>query len=185
MGVAGADADQEAWIDPVVEAGRGAAEVVGQRAGIAIALHRAQAAQAAGPHAPGTGVLARRDVAGLGERLTRAVAAAPARHRHLLAERVHEQHAAGHVGGAETSVRLRADGVEHRRAQRRRNNAERADHRDGVATGAGEGLVEGDACRLLVGRLPAIGERHRQRQIGVVGVVAERWAEEGVAAGDA
>ena len=117
VGVAGADADQEARVEAIVDAGRGAAEVVGQRRGIAVAQHAAQAAQRTYPGAQ----RARRHrssrsrrpgpAPGAGRR-----AAAPRAAGHLLAERIHEQHAAVGVQRAEVGIGLAADRVQRQRA---------------------------------------------------------------------
>ena len=48
MRIADTDADQEARVDPVVDAGGGAGEVVGQRGSVAVAQHAAQPTQRTG-----------------------------------------------------------------------------------------------------------------------------------------
>src|SRR5882757_11028073 len=64
VAVADADADQEARVDAVVDTGRRAAEVVGERAGIAVALHRAQAAERTHPGRQRARAIAGLDLAG-------------------------------------------------------------------------------------------------------------------------
>ena len=59
------------------------------------------------------------------------------------------------VHGAEVGIGLAADRVERGRALRGVEPGERAQHRGEVAAGVGEGLVERDADRLLVGRAAA------------------------------
>lgn len=84
--VAGGDADQEARIEAVVDAGGRTAEIVGERAGVAVARHRAEPAERARPYAERARPIARCDIAGLGERLALAAGRADARIGHLLAE---------------------------------------------------------------------------------------------------
>ena len=69
VGVADAEADQEARVEAIVDAGGGAAEVVGQRAGIGVAQHAAQTAQRTRPRAQRAHAIAALDLAGLGQRL--------------------------------------------------------------------------------------------------------------------
>ena len=176
----------------IVDAGRGAAEIVGQGGGIAVAQRRARAADRAAPDAERARQVAGGDVARLGQRLALAAARAgqPApRHRHLLAERAHEQDVAGEVRGAEVGPRLAADRAQRCGTLRRRETGQRADHRGVVARRAGVGLVQGVADGALVGRVAAKsgegGALQRQGQIHVVGVVAQRRSQEREVADDA
>ena len=75
--VADADADQEARVEAIVDAGRGAAEVVGERRGIGVAQHRAETTQRTHPGAQRAHAIAGRDLAGLRQRLALAGRAAP------------------------------------------------------------------------------------------------------------
>ena len=189
VGVADAKADQEARVEAIVDAGRGAADIVGQGRAVAVALHRAQPTQAAEPGAERTCFVARLDLARLGQRHARARRAAAARQRHLLAERVHEQRGVGHVGRAEVGIGLTADGVERRRALLGAEPGQRADHRGEVAGGVGEGLVQRIADVALVHRVAAEAREgvalQGQGQEHVVGVVGERRRQEREVAADA
>ena len=93
-----------------------AADVVGEGRGVAVALHRAEAAERAAPHAERARAVAGGDIAGLGQRLALAAAAAAARQRHLLAQRIHEQRVVGDVERAEVGIGLAADRVQRVRA---------------------------------------------------------------------
>ncbi len=134
VGVADAEADQETWIETVVDAGRGAAEIVGQGLGIAVAQHRAQAAQRTGPGAQRTHGVAALDLAGLRQGLAlQAARSRPARIGHLLAQRIHEQHGVVGVHGAEVGIGLAADLVEGRGPLLAAEAGDHAEHRGEVA----------------------------------------------------
>ena len=190
MGVADAEADQEARVEAIVDTRRGAAEIVGERAGIGVAQDAAQAAQRTEPRAERTDTIARRDLASLRQRLALSRARRAARIGHLLAQRIHEHHAAVGVHGAEVGIGLAADRVQRQRALHGVEAGDHPQHRGEVAAGRGEGLVEGDADRPLVGRQRQEtgregGLAERQGEEHVVGVVGERRCQEGEVAGDA
>ena len=152
MGVADAEADQEARIESIVDAGGRATEVVGERAGIGVAQHAAETAQRTGPRAQRADTIAALDLAGLRQRLALSRARGAARVGHLLAQRIHEHRAAVGVHGAEVGIGLAADGVQRQRALRGVEAGDHPQHRGEVAAGRGEALVERDADGALVGR---------------------------------
>ena len=137
MGVADADADQEARVEAIVDAGRGAAEVVGQRRGIGVTQHAAQTTQRTGPGAQRADGIAALDLAGLRQSLALTGARRTARVGHLLAERVHEHRGVVDVHGAEVGIGLAADGVQGGRALRVAEQAQRIKHIVQVARGGG------------------------------------------------
>jgi hypothetical protein len=151
-GVTGAEADQQARIEAIVDARRAATEIVGERRGVAVARHGAQHAQGARPGAPRARCIAARDLASLGERLALPAACAAARDGHLLGDRVHEQRAALHVQRAEVGILLAADGVQRRGALLDVEHTERIQHGVEIAGGAGVDPVERAADGVLVGR---------------------------------
>ena len=92
-GVAGAQAYEKARVEAIVDAGRGATEIVSEGRRVAIAGDIGKTAHSARPSRPRACRIAVRNLAGLGQRLTLAPAAdVSAGQGHLLADRVHKQH---------------------------------------------------------------------------------------------
>ena len=102
-GVARTDAQQQARQHPIVDARRRAAEVVDERLAVAIALHRAEAAETARPYAERACAVADRHVARLGQGLTLPAAGTAACHSHLLTDRIHEQRVGSEVRRSESA----------------------------------------------------------------------------------
>ena len=189
--VAQGETGQETRIEAIVGAGREAAGIVGQGAGIGVAGNAAGAAQCGAPQAPRGGGLAITGLggsrlAGPGDRDAGAAGDAAAGEAHLLAHHVHEQQPAGQVGGAEARVVLATERSESGLALSQGVGGHGADHGGEVAARSGDALVEGAADGRLVGRGAADAEAAGlEGEIDVVGVVGERGLEEGIEAAGA
>ena len=152
VGVADADADQEARVQSVVDAGGGAAEVVGERARRCRRPARCPGHPAHSTHALNGPAPSQLSISQAWASAWRCPAlAAPRALAICWPMRIHEHRAAVGVQGAEVGIGLAADRIQRDRALCRAEPGDRPQHRGEVAAGIGEALVERRADGELVG----------------------------------
>ena len=180
MRIADTHADQEARVDPVVEAGGGAGEVVGQRGSVAVAQHAAQPTQRTGPGAQRSRAIASRDLTGLRQRLALTGARSAARVGHLLAQGIHEHHGVVGVHGAEVGPGLAADRIQRRQALLQVEVGQHRHHLGEVILRRATDRVQRFAdINLVAGLAAGVGEGRPHRQEDIVRVVYEKRCHEG------